>query len=514
MLSRLFSLFSKRSANIENPATSLSDPLVVKAILGGEESDTGVPVSRDAALAYASVWQAVNLIANDVAKLPLHCFKRVGNGRERDNKHPSSWLVNAKANQYMTCSTFRQTLTAHAMLHGNGYAYVVRDSAERPIELLILPPETTEPRLVDGEVIYFSKIGGRERPYSPADILHVRGLGFDGLRGQSVLKLARNSFGLALAAEKFGAKFFRNGAKSSGVLTYPGKLSPKASENLRTTFDKTQAGVDNVGRTIILEEGAKYQALTIAPDDAQFLQTRKFQRQEIASWFGLPPHKLGDEVRTSFSSLEISNQDYLDSALSPWLQVWQWACWDVLLTEEQKRQDTHYFEFCTGALLQTDIKSRYEVYGSAVQNGLMTRNECRRRENLDDLGPEGDLLTIQANMMSLGQASVAPSATDTTNGVRSALLKVVEETAGRMVRRLSGIMQRAGAKSLDTVLSDYEPVFRDAFGSLIAAARASGSNLTMDDLATAHLASVRAGLVESKEIRQLTKQVAESWKSK
>jgi HK97 family phage portal protein len=516
MLTRLRSLFrwsdvppavaeSRSTPSLENPQTSLANPAAWLAIaLGGHPSDTGISVTAESAVRFAPLWQGINLIAGDVAKLPLHVYKRMSDGgRERDVAHAADWLIDGKPNDEQTCGIFRRTLTAHAILHGDGFAYIIRSGSAKPTELVLLNPRATElVRDRAGQLWYLTTVAGEKRKLDPTDVLHIRGLGFDGYKGLGLVEVARQVVGLGLAMEKFGATFFRNGARSSGVLTTPGKLSPKAASNLQETFQLAQAGLENVGKTILLEEGAKYIPLTISQNEAQFIESSKFNRQVIASFLGLPPHKLGDNDRTSYSSLEVSQQEYLDGCLSNWLMAWTDECFDKLLTEQEKRQRTHYFEFNTAALLAADIKSRSEVYASAVSNGWMSRNEVRRRENLPSAGADGDRLTIQSNMQYLDQVGQAPpqqSAQEQNTKLLDSLKAVMRDTGSRMVRRLAGSVRRVAKKpdfvaQLDSVFDPYRPVFRAAFAPAVEALNSAGAKLSLEELVDGHVAAARSSL--------------------
>jgi len=359
------------------------DPVLAEILGLAAETSSGIHVDRNAALSYAPVFRGVNLIARGVAKLPLNVMRGDENQREKAKEHPAYRLMRRKPNQYMTAVTFWKTLMGHALLEGNGYAYITRDGAGRPRELLILNPDSTYPVRYNGVLWYVTKfvVDGvqEERRLRPEDVLHIKGLGFDGLTGYSLIALARESFGLGLAAQKYGSVFFKNGARMSGVLQYPGHMDEEEADRVRKSWEKKTVGLDQKAKIAILEEGVKFQSLTIPQEEAQFLQTREFElRAGVANWLCLPPHKLGDSTRTSYNSLEQEEQAFLNEALDPWLVDIEQECTDKLLTEEEKESESHFVEFNRDALVQVDYKTKREGLGIEIQHGVTSPDEARR----------------------------------------------------------------------------------------------------------------------------------------
>lgn len=368
-------------------------------------SAAGGRVGERRAMSYAAVYRAVALISGAVAKLPLVTYRRVvsalGEGKERARDHPAFGLLRHKPCPEMTAFTFKQTLQAHALLHGNGYAYVRRRGNGQPLELLLLSPKLTEPVRREGRLWYVTRASGREFRLPHDDVLHVRGLGGDGLVGYSVLSVARESLGLGLAARRHEAVFFKNSARPGVVLEHPGKLTPEGKKNLRESWERMHAGVDNHFRTAVLEEGLKAHLLTMTARDAQLLETRQFEIREIANWFGVPPHMLGDTSRTSYSSLEQENQSFLDNGLDPWLCCWEAECWDKLLSEAEKAGEAVVIEFLRAAWVRANLSARGEFYVRMLQAGVLCANEVRGLENLNPI-PGGDVFRVPLNM---GQAT-------------------------------------------------------------------------------------------------------------
>jgi HK97 family phage portal protein len=377
----------------EKPAVPLSDPdegLV--EVLGGGRSSTGLLINSSTALEYPAVYRAVDMISRDVAKLPLFVYRRLDpEGKERAPTHPAFRLLRYKPNEVQTADEFRQLVQAQTLLRGNGYAFVERSKTGAPTGLLPLDPSATYPVRNRGALWYVTEAGGEPTRILARDVLHLKGLPdpiSNGLTGVSVVGKARESFGLGLAAREYAARFYGNDATPRAVLEHPGKLTDKAKTNLRASWEKMHQGLSKKHRTAILEEGMKLNAYSISPADAELLKQREFEIREVAVWFGIPPHKLGDPSRTSFASLEQENQSYLDQALDPWLVKWEFQAWDKLLTERQKQADSHVVEFLRAALIQADLATRFAAHSSALQAGWTNVDEVRAQENLNPL-PDG-----------------------------------------------------------------------------------------------------------------------------
>lgn len=350
----------------------------------GEEAESGVRITGKSALKYAPVWQAVNTIAGDLATLPLLLYERDGERKSRAPEHPSYRLLRRRPNRYMSAAVFKETLQAHVLLWGNGYAEIERNPRGDAVALWPLLPDRTKPGMVDGALWYITTIDdGSERKLRAENVLHIKGLGFDGLRGYSIVAMARNSFGLGLAAEKYASKFFANDATPGGVLEHPAKLDDESFERVRDSWNDLHEGLDNKHRIAILEEGMKFQAISIPMKDAQWLEARTFQRTDVASWFCLPPHKVGDLSRATFGNIEEQNRDYLNTSLMRWLEKWAQECDEKLLREREKDADSHFFEFLTAALLRGDLLRRAQAYASGIAARWLNPNEVRAMENLN-----------------------------------------------------------------------------------------------------------------------------------
>lgn len=403
--------------------SSTSNPAdwFIKWIGGGEKTRAGVRINGETALTYATVWQAVNVIAGDVSQLPIKLYRMNGEDRESDREHPASRLVRRRPHPHISAGTFVQTLQAHALMWGNGYAQIVRNGAGRPVRLLPLLPDRTYPVIKGGRLWYETRVGSerdQEKPaenkimtVNPQNMLHIKGLGFDGLAGYSVIKLARESWGLGLSAEQHGAKWFGNYAMPSGYLKFQGKLAEDTKNEFRKEWSKLYGG-ENSSSTAVLTGDWDYKALTMSNEDSQFLESRKFQRSEVASWFNLPPHKVGDLERATFSNITDQNRDYLERSLMRWLVTWQEELNEKLLSEKEKEQESHYFEFMTDAFLRGNKTERTEAQVSQVLNGLASINDIMRQENMNSIGPDGDVRFMPLNITTVERAIEGPPERD------------------------------------------------------------------------------------------------------
>lgn len=390
--------------NPENPSHPLSDPDddFADALTGA--SIAGVRVNRETALRFSAVFRAVNLLSVDVAKLPLYIYRREGEGKVRAPEHPAFRLIRKKPNRAQHSFNWRRAQISQKLLQGNAYSLIDRDPRGRPRELLPLDPADTWPETQGGKLRYRTLRGGRETFLPAEQVLHFRGLG-DDLKGKSVIGYARESIGLALAAQRYAAGFYERGARPGVVLEHPGKLKPEAKANIRDSWEAIHGGVERSHRLAVLEEGMKlhdYHAMS--QEDAQFIATWAQNIREIANWYGVPPHKLGDTTRTSYASLEQENQAYLDDSLEAHLSEWEAECQDKLLSEEEQDRDTHVIEFLRIAVVRANHRDRAALYQSGLAWGWLSRDEVRSRENLNPLpAGEGKKYYVPLNVSLAGE---------------------------------------------------------------------------------------------------------------
>lgn len=378
----------------------------VERLTGGGPSAAGPVVTGDSALHNPTVLICLRVLAESVAQLPLVLYRqRRDGGWDRATDHPLYEVLHDQANGWLTSFEYREGTMVNLATRGDGLSYVDRDSRGRVIGLVPLNPDGMEiTQALDWSPLYSAVMPNNARQkLKPAEVHHIRGPIPKGYRGRSMIGLARDSIGLGLAAEQFGSKLFSSGMKPSGVLSHKGNLSPEAQDRLREQIAKKYSGVENAQKPLLLEEGMTWTALSINPEDAQFLETRKFQRSEIAGIFRVPPHLVNDLERATFSNIEHQSIDFVVHSLMPWLKRWEQAIRrDLLLPNER---EAYKAEFLTDGLLRGDMKSRNEAYALQIQNGIRNPNEVRMAENLGPR-PGGDDYWKPSNMA----GDVPPSA--------------------------------------------------------------------------------------------------------
>lgn len=384
---------------------------LVDWVKGGIDTPSGVDVTVDTALMYAPFFAAVRVLAEDEASLPLHLYERLDpRGKRRATDHPVYGLLHDAPNDLMGSMQLRETAMGHAVTWGDGLVYVVRRRGT-PVELWPLRPDRVEIKVDrDGpgrrrvRYVYRDEVNGIYATLLPDEVLHISGLGFDGLRGYSLVSLARNSIGLGVATEAFGSRWFRDGSRPSGVLTSDKALSEGARSRMRSDWESLHKGLDRSQRIAILEEGTSWQQMGIPPEDAQFLETRRFQVNELVRWTRVPPHKLGDLERATFSNIEHQSLDYVTSALRPWLVRWEQAIWLTLLNDEER--DSLFAEHLVDAFLRGDMRSRSEALAVQRNWGIISADDWREIENMNPLPDgKGEDYLVPLNMVPVDASS-------------------------------------------------------------------------------------------------------------
>jgi len=392
--------------------------------MGG--STSGKPVNERSAMQMTAVYSCVRILAEAVAGLPLHLYKYTDSGgKAKATDHPLYLLLHDEPNPEMSSFVFRETLMTHLLLWGNAYAQIIRNGKGEVVALYpLMPNKMTVDRDSNGQLYYTYQRSNEEAhtmegssvKLKPSDVLHIPGLGFDGLVGYSPIAMAKNAIGMAIACEEFGAKFFANGAAPSGVLEHPGTI--KDPSRVRDAWQSQFGGSSNSGKVAVLEEGMKYTPISISPEQAQFLETRKFQINEIARIFRVPPHMVGDLEKSSFSNIEQQSLEFVKYTLDPWIIRWEQSMMRVLLSLDEKKE--FFIKFNLEGLLRGDYQSRMNGYSIARQNGWMSANDIRELENLDRIPAEqgGDLYLINGSMLPLGSAGayadINPTETEET----------------------------------------------------------------------------------------------------
>lgn len=425
----------------------------------GQASAAGVRVDADTALKASAVYSCVSLIAEIIAALPLNVYRRrADGGRELATQHPLYDLLHVQPNAQQTAYEFKQMLQAHMLLRGNGYAQIVPGRRGAVDQLVPLHPDrvTVEPLAGGGLRYQVRQPDGAQRAFNDEDIFHVKGFTLDGVTGVSVIEYARESVGLALATESHGARMFGQGATFTGILKHPGKLSKEAAERLGREFAAASTGLSASGKTVVLEEGLDWQQISMTADDAQFLATREFQVADVARWFRVPLHMIGETAKaTSWGSgIEQLGIGFVVYTLLPWLKRWEQAIARDLIVAV----DTYYAEYVVDALLRGDTKARYEAYAIGRNGGWLSANDVRRLENMNPI-PGGDGYLQPLNMAPLGSAPPEraaggrPPADPVDDAAALAAEAFVRDAAARVLRketaRLAWIAKRTASSRTD-----------------------------------------------------------------
>ena len=399
-------------------------------------SAAGKRVNERSAMQMTAVYSCVRILAEAVAGLPLHLYRyKEDGGKEKALDHPLYLLLHDEPNPEMSSFVFRETLMTHLLLWGNAYAQIIRNGLGEVMALYpLMPDRMAVDRDDKGQLYYEYTTSADDAPISkgsivrlkPSDVLHIPGLGFDGLVGYSPIAMAKNAIGLAIATEEYGSKFFANGAQPSGVLEHPGTI--KDPQRVRDSWMSQFGGSANSNKIAVLEEGLKYTPISISPEQAQFLETRKFQINEIARIFRVPPHMVGDLEKSSFSNIEQQSLEFVKYTLEPWLVRLEQSIQRTLFSADEKKR--YFVRFNVEGLLRGDYASRMNGYAVGRQNGWMSANDIRELENLDRIPAEegGDLYLINGNMTKLKDAGIfAASGAGKEEGTDEEVLEVEEQ---------------------------------------------------------------------------------------
>lgn len=451
-------LFEKRS----------TPPQWYDLIAMGGATYAGPKVDQDSAMRYSAVYACICIISESIASLPLVLYRQIGRNKQRATSHQLYSILHDLANPLMTAFEWRQLVMAHTLAWGNSWSEKELDGLGRVMALWPLNPAKMENYEYRGDELWWNyRLPDNSLRAIPNWRLHhIKGLG-DGVMGQSpIMQAARQAIGLGLATEEFGSRFFSNGAHLNKVLKHPGKLSAEAHKRLQTSFATESQGLSNAHRVKILEEGMDVSAIGIPPNEAQFLETRKFQVTEIARIYRVPPHLLADLDRATFSNIEQQSLNFVIHTLMPWFVRHEQAIYRDLLTESERK--TYFAKYVAAGLLRGDTVSRYQAYNTGIMAGFMTRNEARELEDLNPLeGLDEPLLPL--NMMEANAELPAPpqgsqptrgvSVTGDTKGMeqragidRRALInrniRLFEDAAGRVVKREVNDIRKAAKSKL------------------------------------------------------------------
>lgn len=455
-----------RSNPIDNPGVPLNSPAIWQWLSGGETTASGESVNESNALSVPTVYACVRVIAESVASLPLKLYELSANGKQEATDAPLYSLLSVAPNPEMTAFSFFETFAGCLALTGNAYAQIERNPAGQPIALWPLHPLKTKAVRVGNALAYETTDGmpnGQTRRITAADMLHVPLFSFDGISGISPVGLARQSFGLAKAAEKFGAKFFGNGSRPSGVLSTKATLDPKTRQEVREAWESSQGGI-NQGKTAFLYGDWTYNQIGLSPEEAQFLQTRQHQRSEIAAWFRVPPHKVGDTSRLSNSNHEQEELQFVTDTLRPYLCRIENEIVRKLLPKLGRKAVAYVVEFDVSERLRGDFQTTMDGFQKGRLSGWLSGNDVRRELGMNPAGPELDVFFAPVNVVNAKallnpekppepQAEPpVPNAAERSalGNMTTAYLRLFRDAVGRTVQR--------NKRDLDAISTCFRPV--------------------------------------------------------
>lgn len=423
------------TTNTTNPAQWLVD-----WVRGGNTSSTGVTVNQNTALQFSPFWASVRVISGTLASLPFLVYERKNNGKERVPKHATFDLLHNRANPYIDGITFREVLQAHALTFGNGYAEIQRNGRGQPVGLWPLLPDRTWRRIADDGTPFYElrMLDGPTVLLLDENVLHIKGLGFDGYTGYNVVQMQKETIGYGIAVKEYAGRFYSNDATPSGVLEHPESLSQTAVENLYSSWNNRHQGLNSSRRLQILEEGMKYNPIAMSPAEAQSLDVQKYTVDDCARIFNIPPHKIASMERATFSNIEEQNLDFVSSTMMYWFRKWEQEC-DYKLFNEAERGKL-FCEILADGLLRGKAEQRATSYSQGRQWGWLSVNDIRKLENMNSIGPDGDIYLEPLNMKEAGtedpiQPSPTPPQQPDEDDVDRAHRVLIEEQFKRVVTK-------------------------------------------------------------------------------
>jgi HK97 family phage portal protein len=404
------------------------DPVIAQWF-GMTDNDTGLVVNAETAMQVTAASAAVRFLAQSVAMLPLILYDRTDTGKQRNTKSNVARILTSRPNRFQTPYEFKEMMMGHALLRGNGYAEILSTGGRGVDELMPLHPDRVTPFWTDdGRRAYrYQPLSGAARIILDSEMLHLMFFSMDGLSGIDPISQHRRTLGLAIGTEKYGAKFFKNDAMPGVVLEYPGKLKDPARQNVKESWEARHQGVNRSHKVAIMEEGMKIHELSITPENAQWLESRKFSVHDIARIFLIQPHLIGALENATFSNIEQQSLEFVIYTLTPWLTKFEQAVSRDLLNDAERQ--TMFAEFLVDALLRGDIQSRYAAYAIGKQWGWLNTNEIRSFENMNGIGTGGDQYLVPMNMMPAETVrSITP---ETLSAVQTVALKRMLESLPR-----------------------------------------------------------------------------------
>lgn len=435
-----------------------------------KNSASGIIVSHESAMTITTVMACVRILSESVASLPLIVYRRRSDGgRDRDDNHPLSEVLSTRPNYWQTAFEFKEMLEAHLALRGNAYAEITYPKGR--LELIPRHPDRVIPEMTDSGTLQYKvrDARGRERILPQGKVFHLRNYSDDGVIGLSPIKLAADAIGLAKAQETFSGKFFRNGATPSLIFRHP-KFSQEKGQSFRQNMKDLIAGIEKSHNILTVSNDVEIETVGLSNEDSQLLESRKFSVEEISRIYRIPLHLLQNLDKSSFNNITHQSLEFVQYCLLAWLRRWESAISRDLLSDEDRR--THYAEFLIEGFLRGDSKTRSEFYGSAIDHGWLSKNEVREKENMNSIGPEGDVYITSPKNMNTNQESNQTAQDDEeyqqwlADKQRSAFSLLLSNALIRADRKASNALKRIEERGLEVdqkkakFLSDHEKFIR------------------------------------------------------
>ncbi len=435
--------------------TSIATPekWLVDWVNGGYETNAGVAVDEFTAMNYAAFFCGINILAGTLMQTPLFLYRRDKNGgRSKATDRRLYKLLHNRVNPKMTAARWLQTMGGHILTWGNCYSQIIWGGDGEVKELRPIRPDHIRIESINGKVVKkYVPRNGEQYTFKDGELLHIPGFGFDGIQGYSLVRLARESIGMGMAVDEFGARFFGHGANMGGVFSLKGRLNPDRRKEVKEDLRKKYQGLGKSHDVLVLEEDATYTRIGIPPEDSQFLQTRKFQTLEIARWLNMPPHMLKDMEQAKFANMEQNATEFVTITMGPWYRLFETELGLQLLRQEE--EDEYYFKFNADALKRGDTLTRGRSYSIGRQWGWLSANDIRELEDMDPI-PNGDVYLVPLNMVPSNQLqndmNDSQSNDDTSQIIDSnrqrAYMCLFEDRYGIIARRIVNDIKAAQEK--------------------------------------------------------------------
>lgn len=448
----------------------------------GGPSASGVSVNESSAMTFSAVWIAVTLIGEALAGMSWNVLRDIVAGKEVVTGHNLHSLLRTRANPDQDSYTARSFVSDCALLWGNGYAEIDRNRQGKPIWLWPIHPSRIKVRRAgDNQIVYeiSNEIGEEPKILSQDNMFHIKGPSPNGYTGYSVIRMARESIGLGLAAEKYGASFFGNGAIPGGLVMPDKQMNDAARQKFAERWEAAYGAGGSQKRVAVMPMGMKYEQIGIPPDDSQFLQTRAFQIDEVARWFKVPPTMLYELTNAHFRNIEHLAIQFVTRALLPWVKRWELEADWKLLTQRQ-RDAGEFTKFNVNSQMRGDTNTRRDFYKAMTSMGAFSVNDVLELEDRNTIGPVGDQRFVPMNMVPLGQAAdMAAAKSSRSNGqpapaqapvasippaqrtgyYRRTTLRLFEDAVGKLVTKEVKAVKRAGGKFDASGFEDWADTF-------------------------------------------------------